>query len=99
MMRADLTADLNATSLRLAQNPDAAGGTDMLAMNVMVTEFRQEDVAHDDCLLASAWPARQAKKSAPVTFVNDARSNKIVVLAVIENWQAYHAGVFDRAAH
>src|SRR5438105_7315365 len=91
MMRADLAADLDPTSLRLAQNPDTACGTNMLAMNVMVAEFRHEDIAHDDRFLASAGPARQAEKRAPVTLMDHTCSDEIVILAVIENGEAYHA--------
>ena len=99
VMRADFAANLDPARLRFAQNPDAASGADMLAMNVMIAEFRQEDVAHDDRLLARARPARQAEKRAPIAFVHHPVTDEIVILAVIENREAHHAGVFDGAAH
>ena len=98
-MRADFAADLDPARLRFAQNPDAAGRADMLAVNVMVAQFRQEDVTHDDGFLACARPAGQAEERAPVTFVNHTRSDEIVVLAVVENREAHHARVLDGTAH
>ena len=57
MMRANFAADLYAARPRFPQNPDASRRADVLAMDMMIAELREENVSHHDCFLARARPA------------------------------------------
>jgi len=71
----------------------------VLAMDVMVAKFREQNVAHHHRFLAGRGPARQPKQCAPVAFVHDAIADQIVILTMIEHRHANHARIFDRAPH
>jgi hypothetical protein len=71
----------------------------VLAVNLVVAKFCKEDIAQNDCFLARAWPTGQPRERAPITFVNYARPDEIVILAVIKNRKPDHSRVFHRTAH
>ena len=98
-MRTNFAADFYPTRTRFAQQAAHSRCADMLAMNVMIAKFGQENVAHHDRFLARRGPARQSEQRAPVTFVNHSAADEIVILTMIEHRDAHHARVFDRAAH
>ena len=98
-MRTNFAADFHSARPRLAQEPHASGRADVLAMDPVIAQFREEDVARDDRFLARRRPAGQAEQRAPVAFMHDAVADEVVVLAMIEHRQAEHARVLDRAAH
>src|SRR5258708_9710382 len=98
-MGTKLARDGNAASARIAEKPDAAGRTQMLAMNASATELGQQDVAHNHELFPCSWPARQSKDRTPMTLVHHTVAHEIVVLAVVEHGEVKHGGILDRAAH
>ncbi len=98
-MRTNFAADFHAARSRFANQPHAAGRADVLAMNVMIAKFRQQNVAHHDRFFARGRPAGQAEQRAPVAFVNHAVADQIVILAMIEHRQSNHARILDRAPH
>ena len=71
----------------------------MLAMDVMIAKFGQQNIAHHDRFFARRRPARQPEQRAPVAFVHHAVADEIVILAMIEHRHADHARIFDRAPH
>ena len=99
MMGTDFARDFDSAGLRLANEPDASGGRDMLAVDVMIAKFGQENVAHDDDFFARRRPATQTEQRAPVALMDDSVSDKIVILAMIQDRQVHHSRVLDRAAH
>src|SRR5258708_32610713 len=98
-MGTKFAGDGYAASARVAQKPDTASRTQMLAMNASATELRQQDVAHNHEFFACSWPARQSKNRTPMTFVHHTVAYEIVVLAVVEHGEIKHPGIFDRAPH
>ena len=68
-------------------------------MNVMIAEFRKQNIAHHDRFLARRGPAGQAQARAPIAFMHHAVADEIVVLTMVEHRQAEHPRVFDRAPH
>ena len=99
MMGAGFAGNGNAAGFGFAQKADAAGGAHVLAMDFGAGEFGQENVAGDNGFFADGRPAAQAESRAPVAFVHDAIGNERIILAVIENREIEHAGVFEGAAH
>ena len=99
VMRANFACDFHPARPRFTKKPHTAGCRDVLAMNVMVAKFREEDVTRDDRLPRRRGPARQAEQRAPITFVDDAIADEIVILAVIEQRYADHSRILDRAPH
>ena len=71
----------------------------MLAMNLMIAKFREQNVAHDNRFLARRRPARQTEQRAPITLMHHPVADQIVILTMIEHRHADHAGIFDRAPH
>ena len=59
VVRANLATDLHSARPRFAQKPHAPGGADVLAMDVVVAELREQNIPHHDRFLAGARPARQ----------------------------------------
>src|SRR5438067_12506502 len=98
-MRANLATDLYATPPRFAKQSHALSGSDVLAMNVMIAKFREQNVAHYDRLFARRGPARQSEQRAPVALVRNSVTDQIVILTMIEHRQAHHAGILNRAPH
>src|SRR5215217_8208772 len=68
-------------------------------MDVMIAKLREEDVPGYDRLLAGRGPSGQSKQRAPVTFVNDAVADQIVILTMIEHRHADHARILYRPSH
>ncbi len=99
VMRTNFAADFHSARPRFAQEPHAAGRADVLAMNRMIAQLREQNVARDDGFLARRRPAGQPEQRAPVAFVHHAVADEIVVLAMIEHRQADHARVLHRAPH
>ena len=54
MMGAGLAADFHAARARFAQNADAAGGADVLTVDMVIAEFREKNVPHHDRFLSGA---------------------------------------------
>ena len=98
-MRTNFAADFYTTRSRFAQQAHAPAAADVLAMNVMIAKFGEENVAHHDRFLAGRGPARQPEQCAPVTFVHHSAADEIVILAMIEHRHAHHARVLRRASH
>src|SRR6186713_2783387 len=98
-MRANFAADFHPPRARLAQKSHASSGADVLAMNGMIAELGEQNVAGDDHFFAGRRPSRQTEQSAPVAFVNDAVADEIVILTMIEHRDVDHARVLDGAAH
>src|SRR5688500_5756823 len=99
MMGAGFAGNRDAAGFGFAEETHAACGTEVLAMDAGAGEFSEENVARDDGFFAGGGPAAEAKDSAVVAFVDDAVTDERVVLAVIENGEVEHAGVFASAAH
>src|SRR5262245_25276034 len=99
MMWANLSAHFYPARLSFAQNADASARTDVLTVDVVVAEFGEENIAQNDCFLTRAWPTGEPKERAPVTFMNDAGSDEIVILAVIKNRKPYHSRIFHGTTH
>ena len=99
VMRTNFAADFDSARARLANQAHASGRADVLAMNVMIAKFREQNVAHHDRFLARRRPAGQTKQRAPVAFVHHAVADQIVILAMIEHRQPNHARVLHRAPH
>ena len=59
MVRAGFSGNGHATSARFAEQSDAPGGTEMLAVDGCAGLFSQENVAGDDDLLAGGRPSAQ----------------------------------------
>ena len=68
-------------------------------MNVVIAEFREQDVAHDNRFFASGRPAGQAKKRAPITFMHNSVADQIIILTMVKQRHANHARVFHSAPH
>ncbi len=83
MMRANFAADFYTTRTRFTQQAHTVGGREVLAMNVMIAKFREQNIAHDHRFLACRGPSGQPEKCAPIAFVHDAVANQIVILAMI----------------
>src|SRR5258706_10554902 len=64
-----------------------------------IGKFGQKYIPRDDDVLAARRPAAQTKGGAPVTLVDDAIGDKIVVLAMVENRQVEHLGILNRTSH
>ena len=99
VMRADFAADFCAACPCFTNESHTACGRDVLAVNVMIAEFREQNVAHHHRFLARRRPARQTEQGAPVAFVHHAVADQIVILAMIKHGQINHPGVLDRAPH
>ena len=82
-MRTNLAADFHAARARFTKQPHTACGRDVLAMNVMIAKFREQNVPRDNDFLAGSGPAGQPEKRAPIAFVHHAIAHEIVILAVI----------------
>src|SRR5882724_4046801 len=98
-MRTHLAANFHAAPSRFTKQSHTSGCSEVLAMNVMIAEFGEQNIAHDDRFFACGGPARQSEQCAPVAFVHDAVADQIVILAMIEYRHANHARVLDRASH
>ena len=57
-MRANFAADFDAARSSFTKQPHASGCADVLAMNRMIAEFREQNVAHDNRFFADGRPAR-----------------------------------------
>ena len=99
VMRANFAADFHAARPRFTNQPHAASGRDVLAMNVVIAKFREQDVAHHHRFLAHRRPAGQPEQRAPVAFVHHAIADEIVILTVVEHGHTNHSGIFNRAPH
>ena len=82
---------------RFAQDAHAAGGAEMLAMNVGAGEFGEQGVARDDDLLAGGGPAGQAEHGAPVAFVHHTFADEIVVLAMVHDRRGRTCAAYSSA--
>src|SRR3984893_650686 len=98
-MGTKLARDGNAASARVAEKPDAAGRTQVLAVNASATELGQQDVAHNHELFACSWPSRQPEDRTPVAFVHHTVAYQIVILAMVEYGEIKHPGIFGRSSH
>src|SRR5215471_6895733 len=98
-MRTNLAADLDAACPSLTKQPYTARSRDVLAMNVMIAKFREQDVAHDYRFFAGRGPAGQAKQRAPITLVHHSVADQIVILTMVEYRQANHPRIFHGAPH
>src|SRR5436305_14634132 len=98
-MWTDFTADLYPAPPRLAQQSDAPGRTDVLTMNRVVAQLRQQNIAGNDHLFASGWPAGQPEQGAPIALVYYSIRDQVVILTMIHDRQPYHARVLNRATH
>lgn len=99
VVRADFAGDFDAPGTGLSDEAHTAAGADVLAVDGRIAEFGQHDVAGDNHLLAGAWPAGQAEAKTPLALVHDSVADDRVVLAMVHDGEAEHAGVFHRAAH
>lgn len=99
VMGAGFAGDGDAFGAGVAEEIDALAGADVLAVDGGAGEAGEEDVAGDDGVFADGGPTAQAEDSAPVAFVDDAFIDQAVVLAMIEDGEVEHAGVFHGAAH
>ena len=84
-MRTNFAADFHAPRSRFANQPHTARRADVLAMNVMIAKFGQQNIAHHDRFLARRRPAGQAQQRAPVALVHHPVADQIVILAMIEH--------------
>src|SRR3981081_3060713 len=98
-MGTKLARDGNAASARVAEKPDAAGRTQVLAVNASAAELGQQDVAHNNAHLDCSWPSRQPKDRTPVALVHDTVAYQIIILAMVEHGEIKHPGIFDRTSH
>jgi hypothetical protein len=99
VMGAGLAGDGNASLAGFAEQADAVGGGDVLAVDVGAGHFGEADVAGDDEVFAGGGPAAQAEHGAPVAFVHHAIGDDGIILAVVEHREVEHLCVFEGAAH
>src|SRR6266403_104140 len=99
MVRANFPADFYAACPRFTKESDAASRGDVLAMDVMIAKFREQNIAHHHRFFARRWPARQAEQCAPVTFMHDAIADQIVILTMIERGQVKHPRILHGTPH
>lgn len=99
MVWACLGTNGQALFLGFAQEADGFGAAQVLEMDMGAGFFRKQDVTGNDGLFARGWPAAKSEESAPVTFVHDSVSHEGVILAVIEDGELKHAGVFQGSPH
>ncbi len=71
VMRTNLAADLDAPPPCLAKQSHAPRGAHVLAMDVMIAKFREQNIAHHNHFLARRRPARQTEQRAPITLIHD----------------------------
>ena len=57
-MRANFAADFYAPRMRFTKESHTASRREVLAMNVMIAKFREQNVAHDHRFFAGRGPAR-----------------------------------------
>src|SRR6185295_16926343 len=98
-MRTNFPAHFDSATSCFAQQSNASSRTDVLTMNLMITQLRQQNIAGDNRFFARRRPTWQPEKGAPVTLVHHAVPDEIVVLAMIEYRQPNHARVLNRAPH
>lgn len=71
----------------------------MLAVDVGAGDFGEKNIAGDNGFFAGGGPTTKAEDSAVVAFVNHAVADERIILAMIEDREIKHAGVFEGAAH
>jgi len=99
MVRTNFAANFDSTCLRFTDQAHASSGANVLAVNVMIAKFRQQDIPHHDRFFASSRPSGQTEQRAPIAFVHHAVPDQIVILAMIEHGQSDHACVLHCAPH
>src|SRR5204862_2512078 len=99
VMRADFAANFHAARPSFTKQPYTACSRDVLAMNVMIAKFRQQNIPHHYRFFAGWRPAGQPKQRAPLTLMYHSVADQTVILTMIEYRHANHAGIFDGAPH
>ena len=84
-MRTNFAADLHAPRPRFTKQPHTACSRDVLAMNVMIAQFGEQNVPHHYHFFAGRGPAGQAKQRAPITLMHHAVADQIVILTMVEH--------------
>src|SRR5437879_3809488 len=99
MVRTGFPGDRHTPLLCFADEPNAPGCAEMLAMDMTACHFGKKDVAGDDHFFASRGPSVQAQSGAPIALVHDTITYQRVILAMIHQRQIKHPGVLKSAAH
>ena len=58
MMRANFAADFYTARTRFTNEAHTASRREVLTMNVMIAEFREQNIAHDHRFFAGCGPTR-----------------------------------------
>ena len=99
MVRAGFAGDRHASLPGGAEQIDASGGAQMLAMHVRAGRLGQQDVPGDDHVFARRRPSAQAQHGAPVAFVHHAVGHQRVILTMVHDRQVEHPRVLEGPAH
>src|SRR5439155_21077262 len=98
MMRSDFSRNPQPTALCIADHLYGPPGAQMSDVIFSTSHVREDQVARNHGFFSRRRNALQAQTRRVHTFVHDASSRKVQVLAMLDDRNLEHLGVFESAA-